>query len=215
MTTVPAPFEREDDEPGGYQLARVLALSDGVFAIALTLLAFSLRTAPDAQADRLGDIVRNQWPVFFAYALSVFVIGGFWIGHHRAFARITRVDGGLLWMNFLFLGLVALVPYSTDLLGRFSSETSAVALYAAVVAAVAFSGWGLYEHARRHRLFRAPAGLDGRVVAARTLSLCAVFTLSIGVAFLSPQIAQLLWLGAIPARLVATRWVRRAGSGRW
>ena len=108
--------QAEDDERGGYQVARVLALSDGVFAIALTLLAFSMRVAPDARADRLGDIVRNQWPVFFAYALSVVVIGGLWIGHHRVFARISVVDTGLLWINFVFLGLLAVVPYSTDLL---------------------------------------------------------------------------------------------------
>jgi len=210
VTTVPSRFEGEDDEHGGYQLSRVLALSDGVFAIALTLLAFSLRAAPDAKAARIGDIVREQWPVFFAYALSVVVIGGFWIGHHRAFTRITRIDTGLLWINFVFLGLLALVPYSTDLLGRFPGETSPVALYAAVVAAVALTGWCLHEYARRHRLFRSPPGAaTGRIFAARALSLCGVFTASVAVAFWSPQAAQWMWLAAIPARIAATRWAGR------
>jgi uncharacterized membrane protein len=209
---VPAQFQAEDDEQGGYQIARVLALSDGVFAIALTLLAFSLRVAPEARANRLGDIVRNQWPVFFAYALSVVVIGGFWIGHHRAFARISRVDTGLLWINFVFLGLLALVPYPTDLLGRFPSETPSVALYAGVVAAVALTGWCLYEYARRNGLFHtAPGAATGRLVGARALSVCVVFAVSVAVAFWSPLLAQLLWLVAIPARMAATRW---AGGGR-
>jgi uncharacterized membrane protein len=191
-------------------MARVLALSDGVFAIALTLLAFSLRTAPDAQGDRLGDIVRNQWPVFFAYALSVVVIAAFWIAHHRAFSRISRVDNGLLWINFVFLGLIALVPYPTDLLGRFPSETTSVAMYGAVVAAVALSGWSLYEYARRHALFRPPLDADdGRVVGARALSVCVVFTASVAVAFWSPRVAQWMWVGAFPARLAANRWAAR------
>ena len=210
---MPAPFRSEDDEQTGYQLSRVLALSDGVFAIALTLLAFSLRIAPDAKSERLGDIIRNQWPVFFAYALSVVVIGGFWIGHHRAFARMIRVDTGLLWINFVFLGLLALVPYPTDLLGRFPNETSAVALYAAVVAAVALTGWCLYEYARRHQLFRtAPDAVSGRVIGARVLSLCVVFAVSIVVAFWSPRAAQWLWLAAIPVRVLATRWAGRGAA---
>jgi uncharacterized membrane protein len=207
---MPLRSQPEDDERGGYQVARVLALSDGVFAIALTLLAFSMRVAPAARADRLGDIVRNQWPVFFAYALSVVVIGGLWIGHHRVFARISQVDTGLLWINFVFLGLLAVVPYSTDLLGRFPSEGAAVALYAAVVAAVALTGWLLYEYARRHGLFHtAPGSATGRVVGARALSLCVVFTVSAAVAFWSPRAAQLLWLTALPARIAATRWAER------
>jgi uncharacterized membrane protein len=76
---------------------------------------------------------------------------------------MVRVDTGLLRINFVFLGLLALVPSPTDLLGRLPTETPAVALYAAVLGGCT-AGWCLYEYARRHQLFRtAPDAVSGRV----------------------------------------------------
>ena len=82
----------EDDEPRQYALARVLTLSDGVFAIALTLLVLSVRVGTDVTKAQLNDALRESRTELYAYGLSVIVIGMFWIGHHRAFGRIARVD---------------------------------------------------------------------------------------------------------------------------
>src|SRR5262249_29605340 len=118
-TGVPEPDPGESDERARYGVGRLLALSDGVFAIALTLLVLSLRVDVTTPASELGAALRDVRPELYAYGLSVVVIGAFWLGHHRLYSHVLRVDAPLLWMNIVYLGLVALIPYPTDVLGRY------------------------------------------------------------------------------------------------
>jgi len=200
----------EDDEGRGYSMSRVLALSDGVFAIALTLLVISVRIGEAVTDPGVSKALRDLRPVLFAYGLSVVVIGAFWVGHHRSFSRIVRVNQPLLWINITYLGLVALIPFPTDLLGRFVHRGDATVIYAIVISAAALVGWSIYAYARHAELL-AP-GTPSAVswfVAARSLSLAGVFLASIPIAIASPSLAQKFWILAIPARLVMTRLARR------
>jgi uncharacterized membrane protein len=191
----------EDDEPRQYALARVLTLSDGVFAIALTLLVLSVRVGTDVTKAQLNDALRESRTELYAYGLSVIVIGMFWIGHHRAFGRIARVDRTLLWLNIIYLGVVALIPFPTDLLGRYSGETAPVALYAATIGTAALLSWLTFMYAQRSGLLdpRTPPGIAASV-AARALSITVVFLASIPVAFWSPAAATYMWIAAVVLR---------------
>jgi uncharacterized membrane protein len=202
----------EDDEGLSYSQARVLALSDGVFAISLTLLVFSLRVPTGVTDAGLPDALRDLRPAIFAYALSVLVITAFWIGHHRSFSRIARVDGGLLWINVLYLGIVALIPFPTDMLGRYGGQMTSVVLYAAVISTAALSSWLVFVYARWRNLLGGGVGVGvgganpGRYVAARILPICFAFLVSIPVAFIfSPTAAEICWLFAVPLRVIAVR----------
>lgn len=196
----PAP----DDEASRYGLGRLLALSDGVFAIALTLLVLSLGDDLDVPGGRLGEALRDARPELLAYGLSVVVIGAIWLGHHRLFSVVEHVDNGLLWLNVMYLGLVALIPFPTDLLGRYGEETAAVVAYAVLIALVALASSALSLHAGRRGLADPAALAAGH---GRTLPVAAVFLASVPVAFWSPDAAKYLWLLLIPAQ----RWgVRRA-----
>jgi uncharacterized membrane protein len=200
---VPDPAPIESDEVARYGLGRLLTLSDGVFAIALTVLVLSLHVDVSTPASQVGRAIREAWTEVYAYALSVVVIGAFWMAHHRLYARLTRTDAVILWMNVVYLGLVALIPYPTDLLGRYGGVSDAVALYGGVIGFGALVGLGIALYAGRR-------GLIGRAASyramARGVPIAGVFLVSVPIAFASPKGAQFFWLLAIPLRIMTSRW---------
>ena len=99
---MPGPFARSR--------ARVETLSDGVFAIALTLLVLSINFVQQP-GNTFGDEFQQTIPQIWAYALSFAVIALFWIGHHRFFAMLRTADQTLVTLNFVYLGMVAFVPF--------------------------------------------------------------------------------------------------------
>lgn len=94
---------------------RAEAFSDGVFAVAITLLALELRV-PDDESSMVHRLL-EIWPSYLAYAVSFLTIGIMWLNHHTMFSHIVRVDRMLLVLNLLLLMVVALVPFPTALVG--------------------------------------------------------------------------------------------------
>jgi uncharacterized membrane protein len=109
---VTAPSEHE----GGLGLERIVFLSDGVFAIAMTLLVLEVRL-PELPAgatnDELVAAIAGIWPRLFAYALSFSILSLYWIAHWRRFGQIERADTRLAGINLLLLALVALIRSSS------------------------------------------------------------------------------------------------------
>jgi uncharacterized membrane protein len=105
---------------------RLEAFSDGVFAVAITLLVLSIRVpgldAPSSEPpndSRLWQSVRDEWPMLVAYATSFLNIGVMWINHHRLFYHIKRVNNALLIMNLILLAIIVFVPVPTALLAEY------------------------------------------------------------------------------------------------
>jgi uncharacterized membrane protein len=140
--------------------ARLEALSDGVFAIAMTLLVIEVR-APDPEsihnASDLWSAVRHAMPTIAAFILSFTIIFITWVNHHAAIRSIPRTSAAFLFANGFMLLTVAFIPYPTALLGEFiltDHAAPAVVLYNAVLAAQAVS-WTLFTRsALRGRLTR-------------------------------------------------------------
>jgi uncharacterized membrane protein len=111
---------------------RIEALADGIFAIAMTLLVLTL-TLPDATQTELSlsQLLADQWPKFFNYALSFLLLAIFWIVHHQQFHVIRRTDRRHVWINIGILMFVALMPFSTDVVGNYEHETLAELLFSA------------------------------------------------------------------------------------
>src|SRR5205085_5705026 len=101
----------------GLTASRVEAFSDGVLAIAATLLVLELRV-PDPGQD-LAQALLAQAPSYATYLVSFLTIGIIWVNHHQLFAHVRRVDRTLLFLNLLRLLVVSLTPFPTALLGRF------------------------------------------------------------------------------------------------
>ena len=144
-----------------------------------------------------------------SFFLSFAVIGLFWLAHHRNFGWIRRVDTPILMMNLLLLSLVALMPFPSDLLGRYPSSVPAVVLYAVTVAAVGLASSAVWLYAAAgHRLIDPATPRDVVVVfAARSLTVPVVFGLSIPIALISTSAAKDSWLLVIPLLVVYRRWL--------
>ena len=125
----------------GVQPSRVEALSDGVFAIAATLLTLELRV-PRGQADLARALV-DQWPAYAAYLISFVTIGIIWVNHHALLGHIRRVDRRFLYLNLLLLLSVAVVPFPTSVVGEYIQDergaTAALVLYGLVALLIAIS----------------------------------------------------------------------------
>ncbi|MBM3708340.1 MAG: DUF1211 domain-containing protein [Actinobacteria bacterium] len=114
---------------------RLESLSDGVLAIAMTLLVIELSVPVLLKTNAEEELkikLFEMWPKFAAYALSFLILGIFWFFHHFLFHYIKRSDGRFVWLNILFLLFVALIPFSTALIGEYSIfAKSAVIFYGA------------------------------------------------------------------------------------
>ncbi len=183
---------------------RVVAFSDGVFAIAITLLVLSL-DVPEVARDNLGDALGDLVPELFTYALSFLVVGLYWMAHHRVFRAVTRVDRALLWINLGLLGFVALLPLPTEILGEYGETTLATVIYAAAICAVGSMSvliWWYINHAG----LSAPLAPDlVRLGSLRAAIAPGVFAISIPIALFSPEGAKVFWLAIWPANYVVER----------
>jgi uncharacterized membrane protein len=117
----PTPADRRE-------LDRVAAFSDGVFAIAITLLVLNLEV-PHVAGDHLGSAISDLADAFEAYAIGFAVMGLFWYEHHRLFSSLARTSGRLVLVNLALLATIGLMPFTTAVLGSYD-EPLAVALYA-------------------------------------------------------------------------------------
>src|SRR5262249_36546812 len=97
------------------ETSRVEAFSDGVFAIAITLLILDVRV-PSGMQPGLGHALLRQWPMYVAFLISFAFIGIMWVNHHRLFNHIRRTNNGLMFLNLLLLLGVTFVPFPTGLL---------------------------------------------------------------------------------------------------
>ncbi|HZQ06956.1 MAG TPA: TMEM175 family protein [Anaerolineae bacterium] len=123
--------EREPHIERMFELERIIFFSDAVFAIAITLLALELHV-PDIQVTSFAPVwnaILNNWPHFFAFALSFWIIATYWLAHHRCFRYIVRFDGGLIWRNFLVLFFIILLPFTTLVLGEYGNLPDGVVFY--------------------------------------------------------------------------------------
>ena len=111
---------------------RIEALSDGIFAIAMTILIFDLKVPilhKETASATLPDALLALWPKILGYVISFVILGVYWVAHHLHFASIKRADRGLLWINILFLMCIGFVPFSTGLMGEYIHHPLPVILY--------------------------------------------------------------------------------------
>lgn len=138
---------------------RIDALSDGVFAVALTLLVFDVVAAAKNidPGESLSSHLFNEWPTLVAYAVGFATILVCWINHHCVFGHVTHSTSGLLWVNGFQLALVAAVPFPTAVLaqhinGSADDRRTALLLYGFLFWLIASSFWWLWSYVDRHQL---------------------------------------------------------------
>jgi uncharacterized membrane protein len=194
---LPRRYERDSAE-----FARVLAFSDGMFAIAMTLLVVSIAVPTLSDTDsihELADALNDLVPNFVSFFISFAVIGRYWLAHHRFIAMLSSLDQGLIGLNLVYLAFIAFLPFPTALLGEYFENPLSIVIYAVSVGIV--SGWEvvLLRHAYRAKLFAmeiTPPVYRFGVVASLVPVFC--FAFSIPIAFASTTIAAATWFLTIP-----------------
>jgi uncharacterized membrane protein len=115
----------------GQRISRIEALSDGVFAIAMTLLVLDIKV-PVGEFVSESDLIGAFWPLmpkFLAYLLGFMTLGIFWVGHATQFKFIARTDRHLTWLNIFFLLIISLFPFSTGFLSEHIHFKFAIGVY--------------------------------------------------------------------------------------
>jgi uncharacterized membrane protein len=175
--------------------SRLEAFSDGVFAIAATLLILNVQASGSPLASELGRI----WPSYVAYAVSFVTIGIIWVNHHTVMAQIAKVDRTFLMLHVFFLMLIAFIPFPTALLAlhiRSDGARAAALSYGATLTLTAILINVLWRYAAHgRRLLRANA--DARTVAGISRSYLPgpfMYLAAMLVAFVNPLASAGLYL---------------------
>jgi uncharacterized membrane protein len=200
----PSPARRE-----AYDVGRLLAFTDGVFAIAITLLVLNIplpQLRPGATNASLGTALLSQSIGLVGFGLSFYVVGMQWLLHHRLLRHLERVDGRLLAMNLGYLLFVCLLPFTTAVLVRYGDLALATAVYAGNVAVAGLLVMGIRVYLHRHRALLDPAAPHAtRLGYVRSLIPPGIFLISIPLAWVqvSPggftfNLGMLCWVLLIP-----------------
>jgi uncharacterized membrane protein len=195
--------------------ARVLALSDGVFAILITLLVLEIHVPELTQGHSLNQALREVRPSLVAFVISFILAGMYWVGHRDLFALIRRTDRGLVWLNVLYLLPLCLLPFAAGLLGRYDTEPVALRIYGlllVVIAVMRVVMW-LYATNRPHLLWQRLDDRQRRAGLAVNVVPGLVYLLAFLVAVVAPGVSLLIY-GGLPVLYFLSITVLRSGRER-
>jgi uncharacterized membrane protein len=178
--------------------SRTEAFSDGIFAIAATLLVLELKV-PQVEPGGLADALLESWPSYATYVVSFLTIGIIWVNHHAVLDRIREVNRPLLFMNLMFLMAVAAIPFPTALLGDYlqagHDERLAAAVYGGTMSLMGVTFGAIWAYAvlsddlLHARVDRTRARRSLWIFAAGT----PLYVLAIGASLLSATLALVIY----------------------
>jgi uncharacterized membrane protein len=195
--------------------ARVLALSDGVFAIIITLLVLEVHVPELTQGHTLNEALAELRPSLTAFVISFILAGMYWVAHRDLFTLIRRTDRGLVWLNILYLLPLCLLPFGAGLIGRYEDEVVALRIYGLLLVLIALMRvviW-LYAINRPHLLWQRLDHRQRRAGLALTLSPGLVYLLAFLVARTAPGLSLAIY-AAMPLLYFLSITVLRSGRQR-
>ena len=165
----------------GWTTHRVQQLTDGVFAIAMTLLVLSITIEKPAAGlikDMLPGKLMDLWPDLLHYFQSFIILASFWMKHHQQYHLIKHTDRPMTWLNILALAFICLIPFSTTLVGDYGDQLVAVIVFEAnmLIAGLIFY-WQWAYATRKHHLI--DKNLDVRVIRAYKFDNLVIPTISV------------------------------------
>jgi len=196
---------------------RLEAFSDGVIAIAITLLVLEI-AVPAAEGGDLWEQLTDEWPSFAAFTVSFWVIGIIWVNHHAVIDHLKRADRGVLYLNLLLLFSIAFIPFPTALMAEHLDagvdEEVAAAVYATSMALMAVAFGLLWTYITKHRE-KLGVDLSDEEVRRRGRSFVIgnpIYLATIALAFVSP--AAVLVVNALLAGYYAVAGMRWPDEAR-
>src|SRR6516162_11484757 len=199
-------------------IGRLLALTDGVVAIALTLLVLQLQIpAKDMleghpnSASALWHALDVDWAELTSYLVAFFVIAQFWLVHHRILRTMRGHSEGLAWRNFAFLLTLTLMPFTSELMGRYSDNPLAITLFGINLVAISLTTQWIYIFAAGHDLLSDArrSQYEERVGQVRAVLTVAVTSLALVVAWTDTGAARYVWLLFLVVPVIGSRIAAR------
>jgi uncharacterized membrane protein len=197
--------------------SRIETLTDGVFAIFMTLLVLEITVPQLTHSEAIaGELLRQLlelWPVILSYAISFIILGFFWIHHHDQFHYIKRVNRVFVWITVFYLMFVAFIPFSTALLGEYYDQQISVVIYGINIAITAFWTYVQWWYAAKdHRLI--DLDLDPTfitIMSRRSLIGPIIYLIAVALSFISIQVSLVLFVAIpiyylVPARKYKSRF---------
>lgn len=193
------PFLKRNIRPG-LNTTRIETFSDGVFAIAITILVLAI-AVPELSSFQIqhGEMLKSLislWPKFLSFFISFIIIGIFWIGHTIIFRFIKRADRVLLWLNTLLLLFICFIPFPAALIGQYGAEKYSLILYGLTIICVGIVFSVLWVYASRNfRLI--DKTMDKRLVKKASIIIAAapiVYVIAILIAFYNPVITLIIYI---------------------
>jgi uncharacterized membrane protein len=150
-------------ETPGVSTNRLEAFSDGVIAVAITLLVLNIAVPKPGPRTHLGHELLAQWPVYAAYVTSFITIGIIWINHHAMISRLAQADHVILVLNQLLLMSIAVLPFATDLMATYLKHSNGQHLAAAIYSGAFLVMSLFFLTLNRHILFRKAHLLEAEI----------------------------------------------------
>jgi uncharacterized membrane protein len=209
MSTTPQPAPRL-----GLPVQRVEGLTDALFAIVMTLLVLSIQVPdiPDNLVDsELTDKIVDLWPQLFSYFLTFTILGFHWVAHHHIYSYFQFATRALIWLNFGYLMFIALLPFTTDLIGDYPRKQVAVLFYGGNLLLISLflelQWWYGSHHARLIDPDISPHTI--RSVTIRTFVSPAGFILALAVSFISTELSIVVFILVVVAHAAAHYYAMR------
>ncbi|MBU4489087.1 MAG: DUF1211 domain-containing protein [Actinobacteria bacterium] len=209
------PESAADDSSIGVD--RIIAFSDAVFAVAITLLVLNIDVPQVSR--QLADVklpaeIWALWPKFAAFIVSFLIIGFFWAFHHMMFKNIRRHTNLFLWMNLLLLMCIVFMPFSAALFSEYTTTEVATMFYAASWAVPSFllalMWW--YATDNKRLVDEQYKAISGRHATFAFLNTGFIFLLSMPIAIINVGAAQYFWLMLIPTHFLLGRYFGKRGA---
>jgi uncharacterized membrane protein len=183
--------------------SRIETLTDGVFAIVMTLLVLEVAVPQVSHSEAATELPKELlelWPVVLSYGMSFIILGFFWIYHHDQFHYIKRVNRIFVWITILYLMFIAFIPFSTALLGEYRDQQISVIIYGTNIAIAAFWAYIQWWYAAKdHHLI--DSDLDPTfvtIMSRRSLIGPIIYLIAVALSFVDLKVSLLLYI-AIPA----------------
>ena len=200
---------------------RLEALTDGVFAIIMTILVFNivvpeliLFTEGEFASERLSAKFADLWPDFLAYVISFSTLGAFWVAHHRVFRWILYVNRPLIWINISFLMVIGLVPFSTTLLTQYMHSQNSIFVFSFNAILAGLLIYAIYYYVKRNTelVDKSVQALIEKSSSRRVLATVLTYSVSIIFSFIYLPVSMFLLLLVLVPEIIPDRYFGRRST---
>jgi uncharacterized membrane protein len=185
-----SPQQSRNDNPD-----RLVTLTDGVFAIVMTILVLDLEIPGAGEGQSVADGLRDLVPTFGAFVISFLIVGMYWVWHRGIFAQVRYTNYQVLWLNLLFLLPVSMIPFAASTLGSHPDDATALHLYGAILIAVTLFRSVLNSYLHRHTwlLWQVPSKRSRRLSTIAAVAPILVYSVAMLIAAPAPDLSKLLF----------------------